>query len=121
MSERVNPAVNALARASAQAKTAADYEALKDIPDQRNAAQIQQDIERVREELTATVDELAGKLAPDQLKADLQAHTQRRIAEVKVKARNLLKDVQKGDKKACGILAGAAGVVALLVIKAVRR
>ena len=119
--ERVNRSVNATARAAAQAKKAVDYEAPRDAEDKRSAAEIERDIERVREELTATVDELAGRLSPDRLKQDLKAGAQEKLGAGKAKAQALVTDAKAGDKKAIGILAGsAAAVLGLVLIKIIK-
>lgn len=114
--ERVNRFVNATARAAAHAKTAADYEAANDAPDTRTASEIERDIARVREELTATVDELAGRLSPDRLKEDVKANAKEKLHAGKEKAQTLVADAKAGDKRALGILAGTAAITAALVI-----
>lgn len=121
MIERINTKVSAVARAAARAKTAADYEAPKDAEDKRSASDIEHDIERVREELTATVDELASRLSPENLKEDIKVQAKEKLNQGKEKAQKLVTEAKAGDKKALGILAGAAGVLALLVVKAVKR
>ena len=121
VNDRVNPAVDATARAAAQAKKAVDYEAPAG-EDKRTAEEIERDILRVREELTATVDELAGRLSPDRLKEDMKAGAQAKVAEGKAKAQALFDDAKAGDKKAIGILAGsAAAVLGLVLIKIIKR
>ena len=121
MSERNNPSVDAAARAAAAVKKAVDYEAPKDGADKRGVSEVERDIQRVREELTATVDELAGRLSPDRLKADLKAGAQDKFKEGKAKAKALVADASAGDKKAIGILAGGAALAALILIKAIKR
>ncbi|AHU90043.1 hypothetical protein CQ11_08840 [Trueperella pyogenes] len=98
-------------------KKAVDYEAPKDMPDNRTAEEVEADLQRVREELTATVNELAGKLHPDNLKAEARSFASAKFAESKEKAMNLVKDAKNGDRKALSILGAVAGVVALIVIR----
>ena len=121
MNDRINPAVNAAARAAAQAKKAVDYEAPADFEDKRSAADIERDIQRVRDELTATVDELAGRLSPDRLKEDFKASAKSKVEAGKTKAQEIVSDAKAGDKKSIGILAGVAAAAVLVVIKAIKR
>ncbi|USR79587.1 DUF3618 domain-containing protein [Arcanobacterium pinnipediorum] len=110
--------INEAARAAANAKRATDYEAPADVEDLRSASEIQKDIERVREELTATVNELAAKLDPEVLKEDLKVAALGKVDEVKAKAQSFAHDAAAGDMKAIGIIAGVAlGVAALIVRK----
>ena len=114
-------AVNPEARASAAGKKAIDYEMPKDAEDTRSASEVQRDIERVREELTATVDELAARFTPEQLKADLKASAKSSVEQGKAKVQALASDAKAGDKKAIGIIAGVVGAVALVAIAAARK
>ncbi|MDD7465659.1 MAG: DUF3618 domain-containing protein [Actinomycetaceae bacterium] len=121
MSERMNPAVNAAARAAAQAKKAIDYESPRDGSDTRSMADIERDIARVREELTATVDELAGRLSPDRLKEDVVASAKAKVESGKEKVQTLVSEAQAGDGKAIGILVGGAVLAAFLLVKIIKR
>lgn len=121
MNDRVNSAVNTAARTAAQAKKAVDYEMPKGTADQRSAADIERDIARVREELTATVDELAGRLSPDRLKEDIVATAKAKVDDGKEKVRTLLAQAQAGDGKAIGILAGGTALAAYALIKMIKR
>ncbi|WP_216380935.1 DUF3618 domain-containing protein [Arcanobacterium phocae] len=109
--------INETARLAAHSKSAADYEAPAGIEDNRSAAEIQRDIERVREEMTATVNELAAKLDPQVLKEDLTSAMKEKVEAVKAKAQALAHDAAAGDKKAIGIIAGVAFSVAALIIR----
>ena len=51
----------------ARQKKAVDYEAPKGVPDNRSAEEIAKDMQRVRDEMSETVNELAAKLHPDTL------------------------------------------------------
>lgn len=121
MSDRINPAVDPAARAAAQAKKAIDYEAPADFEDTRSASDIERDIQRVRDELTATVDELAGRLSPDRLKEDFKACAKSKIEAGKMKAQEIISDAKAGDKKSIGILAGIAATAVLAAVKTFRR
>ncbi|QJC21241.1 DUF3618 domain-containing protein [Arcanobacterium buesumense] len=113
--------INESARVAAQSKTAADYEAPVGIEDTRSAEEIQRDIERVREELTATVNDLAAKLDPEVLKEDLKTAMLAKVDSIKAKAQALAHDAASGDMKAIGIIAGVAlGLGALIVRKAMK-
>lgn len=110
--------VNESARVAANSKMASDYEAPVGVEDNRSAEEVQRDIERVREELTATVNELAAKLDPQVLKEDVKAAAAEKIEAGKAKAQALAHDAAAGDTKAIGIIAGVAlGVAALIVRK----
>ncbi|MDO5025357.1 MAG: DUF3618 domain-containing protein [Trueperella sp.] len=100
--------INIRARMAAQAKTAADYELPADQPDDRSAAQIQQDIERVREEMTATVDELADILAPEALLNNAKATAAEKFDVVKDKLQELWCGARDGDVPSILALAGIA-------------
>ncbi|MCI5825627.1 MAG: DUF3618 domain-containing protein [Arcanobacterium sp.] len=117
MSDRLNPAVNAAARAAAQAKKAVDYESPKGEADSRSAGDIERDIARIREELTATVDELAGRLSPDRLKDDVIASAKAKVASGKEKAQSLVDEAQAGDAKAMGILVGGVALAVFVLYR----
>lgn len=110
--------VNEEARRAAAVKTAADYEAPKDAEDKRSAAEIQKDIERVRDEMTATVNELAARLDPKSLANDAKATAKLKVDESKVRAQALANDAAAGDTKSIAIIGGVAlGVAALIARK----
>ncbi|QOR47996.1 DUF3618 domain-containing protein [Trueperella pecoris] len=98
-------------------KKAIDYEAPKGVPDNRTAEEVEKDLQRVREELTATVNELAGKLHPDNLKEEARAYTQAKFGERKEQAMGLVADAKSGDKRALAILGTAVAVVALFALR----
>lgn len=105
---------------SASAKRASDYEAPKGLEDTRSPEQIQADMDRVRDELTQTVNELAGRLSPDNLKAQAKAQFKSGIKGAKGKALGLLQRAAAGDPKAIGIIAGCAAVTALIIRKIIK-
>ncbi|OCW60625.1 DUF3618 domain-containing protein [Trueperella bernardiae] len=98
-------------------KKAVDYEAPKGIEDTRTADEVDADMQRVREELTATVNELAGKLHPDNLKEEARAYAEERLSQGKEQALGLVDDAKAGDKKALAIIGTTLAVVALFVIR----
>lgn len=109
--------VNESARRAAAAKTAADYSAPKDAEDKRSAEEIQKDIERVREEMTATVNELAARLDPKLLAADAKMAAKEKVDLTKVKAQALASDAAAGDTKSIAIIGGVALAVAGLIVR----
>lgn len=109
------------ARLSAQAKKAADYEMPKDAEDKRSAAEIEKDLQRVREEMTATVNELAARLDPKRLKDDAKISAQQKLNQGKAKAQTLANDAAAGDTKSIAIIGGVAlAVLGLIVRKIVK-
>ncbi|MFP7696367.1 DUF3618 domain-containing protein [Trueperella sp. LYQ143] len=106
---------------SAQYKKAADYEAPKNVPDNRSAEEVSRDLERVRSELTDTVNELAARLDPKNLKEDVKVAAQEKLTQTKNQAQNLVSDAKSGDKKALAILGGIGAGVALLVLRKIMK
>lgn len=102
---------------NASQKKAVDYEAPKGIEDTRTAEQIDADMNRVREELTATVNELAGRLHPDNLKEEARAYAEDKLNQGKEQAMGLVDDAKAGDTKALAIIGSAIAVVAIFVIR----
>ncbi|MDP9800669.1 hypothetical protein J2S49_000745 [Arcanobacterium wilhelmae] len=107
------------AAADAARKSAKDYEVHNDAPDNRTPEQIEKDMQRVREEMTATVNELAAKLDPKRLGEDAKAAAFAKVDEAKAKATGLVDDAKNGDRKAIAILAAAGTVVLGLVARAI--
>ncbi len=105
------------ARLAAQAKKPADYEAPKDAEDNRSAEEIERDLKRVREEMTATVNELAARLDPAYLANEAKANAQVKLEETKVKAKNLANDAAAGDTKSIAIIGGVVLAVGGLILK----
>lgn len=101
----------------ASQKKAIDYEAPTGVPDNRTATEVEKDLQRVREELTATVNELAGKLHPDNLKQEARSFAEAKFAERKEQAMGLVGDAKEGDKRALAILGSVVAVLALCVIR----
>lgn len=79
----------------------------------KSPEQIKRELEKTREEMTRTVDELAARLDP---------RTQAKEAgeAAKAKAKAVADGVKEGDAKSISIVAGIAGVVLLSVIAAIR-
>lgn len=106
------------ARLAAASKKASDYEAPKDAEDKRSADEIQKDIERVRDEMTATVNELAARLDPKTLANDAKQTAKVKLDESKAKAQALANDAAAGDTKSIAIIGGVAlGVAAIIARK----
>lgn len=113
--------VNEEARRAAAAKKAADYEAPKDAEDKRSAEEIQRDIERVRDEMTATVNELAARLDPKSLANDAKQTAKIKVDESKAKAKTLANDAAAGDTKSIAVIGGVAlGIAALIARKIIK-
>lgn len=96
------------ARIAARAKTAADYELPADQEDDRSTEQIQLDIERVRAEMTATVDELAAILDPEVLLDNAKTTATEKFDVVKSKLQELWYGARDGDVPSILALAGIA-------------
>lgn len=104
----------------AASKKAADYEAPKGVEDNRSPEQIEKDLQRVREELTDTVNELTARLDPQHLKEEAAVKARQALDDTKVKARDLASDAQGGDPKAITIIAAVAVSAGLLLRKIFR-
>lgn len=105
------------ARNRAAAKSAADYEAHPDAEDKRTAAEIDADMRRVREEMTATVNQLAARLDPKRLGDDAKKAAQDKAFTAKAKVQETVDDAATGDSHAIAIIAGVAVVVIGLVAR----
>ncbi|MDD7383994.1 MAG: DUF3618 domain-containing protein [Actinomycetaceae bacterium] len=79
---------------------------------ERTPEQIDAELTRTREELTATVNELAERLNPRSLAANAKDTAKESAAKASHAARNtaadVAADVRDGDRRTIGILAGAA-------------
>ncbi|MFC5369628.1 DUF3618 domain-containing protein [Arcanobacterium bovis] len=118
---RINPHVVAEARLAASVKKAVDYDAPEG-EDTRTAEQIESDLQRIRLELTATVDELAARLDPKNLQEEAKAKAQDTFAKASTNARNFMDAVANGDPKALKIFGGiVAAVLGLVITKLIRR
>lgn len=116
MSEAVN---RVQAAADASRKSAKDYEVHDDTPDNRTPEQIEKDMQRVRDEMTATVNELAAKLDPKRLKEDAKTAASAKVNAAKEKAAGFFAAAKNGDRQAIGILAAAGTVILGLVARAI--
>ncbi|MDY5584734.1 MAG: DUF3618 domain-containing protein [Arcanobacterium sp.] len=106
------------ARLAARLKSAADYDAPEG-EDNRTLEQVQADLARVRLELSATVDELTGRLDPKQLSTQAKEKFASSFADTQAKAKSFADGVANGDPKSLKIAGGAVlGFIALLVIRA---
>ncbi|MFT0847289.1 DUF3618 domain-containing protein [Actinomycetaceae bacterium L2_0104] len=88
----------------------------------RSAEQIENDLKRTREDLAATVNELAGRLDPknlakeagDQAKVKINAFTntaKEKATSFSEKAKRTVDDAKNGDARALAILGGGAAAV----------
>jgi membrane protein len=103
------------------------------VSEKRSIEQIEADLRRTREDLSATVGELAGRLAPKALAGDAKnavrataegakEAVKTRIREVKDRATALVADAKNGDTTAIGILACVStAVIGYITLKAARR
>ncbi|MBM7824217.1 tRNA threonylcarbamoyladenosine modification (KEOPS) complex Pcc1 subunit [Arcanobacterium pluranimalium] len=118
---RINPHVVAEARLAASVKKAVDYDAPEG-EDNRSAAQIESDLQRIRLELTATVDELAARLDPKNLQEEAKVKAQNAFANASQNARSFLDAVANGDPKALKIFGGCvAAILGLIIVKIIKR
>lgn len=101
----------------ARHKKAVDYEAPKGVPDNRSAEEIEKDIQRVRDEMTETVNELAAKLHPDTLKEQATSFAKVKMDEGKTKANHLVEDAKAGDTQSIAIIAAAFIAVAAFILR----
>ncbi|VEI13582.1 DUF3618 domain-containing protein [Trueperella bialowiezensis] len=101
----------------ARHKKAVDYEAPKGLPDNRSAAEVAADLERVRDEMTETVNELAARLHPDTLKEEATSFAKDKAAEGKVLFADFVEKVKAGDRQSIAIVAGAALGLAIIVLR----
>ena len=85
-------------------------------PDQANAAELQQEIERTREHLGQTVDELAAK-------ADVKSRARAKTAEVKGKAADVPGQVRRSQvvQRRWPLAVAAVGVILVGSIAVWRR
>ncbi|MEE6281883.1 DUF3618 domain-containing protein [Georgenia sunbinii] len=100
--------------------------------DKRSTQQIETDLERTREELARSVDQLSTMIDPrvqiqgakDNLKAalDRSKDSAQHAAEgAGAKARSLLEEVKQGDPKAIGTVGAGLAIVAAAVTILARR
>lgn len=82
--------------------------------DARTPEQIEADLVRMRRDLTENVNELADRLDP-------RAQVDAAKAAAAEKAKTFSEDLKRRDPKALGIAGGAAAVLLLAVVRAVRR
>ncbi|NLW12912.1 MAG: DUF3618 domain-containing protein [Trueperella sp.] len=101
----------------ARQKKAVDYEAPKGVPDNRSAEEIAKDMQRVRDEMSETVNELAAKLHPDTLKEEAMSFAKIKADEGKTKANHLVEDAKAGEPRAIAIIAAAAITVAAFILR----
>ncbi len=98
----------------------------------RSAEQIENDLQRTREELANTVNELAGRLDPknlakeasDQAKVKINAFTdtaRTKASSFTETAKQTVDDAQNGDSRALAILAGGAAAVLTGITLLLRR
>lgn len=87
----------------------------------RTAAEIEEELAKLRESLTYDVDELTTRLNPKTQLTNATSKVQAFASTTTDKAKVIAEDAKSGDVQAIGILAGAAvaivGFVALLATK----
>ena len=74
----------------------------------------------MREELTKTVNELAGKFTPDNISNEAKKTARKKVDDIKASARNLVSEATSGDTRAIAILGGIA-LGALLIARRIIR
>lgn len=79
----------------------------------RSIDDIEADLQRTREELTSSVNELVERLDPRTKAKEAADGAKERAGEFSAKAKSVAADAQQGDTQAIGILAGAAATAAL--------
>ncbi|WP_054952657.1 DUF3618 domain-containing protein [Flaviflexus massiliensis] len=79
----------------------------------RSAADIEADLQRTREELTKTVNELSDRLNPKTNAKAAADQAKLKANEFVASARGVADDAGRGEPSAIGILAAAAATVAL--------
>lgn len=93
--------------------------------DDRSPAQIEADLARTREDLTATLNELVdqvdprkaaqrGKESAQAAVADLSERAKDTAAELQAKGKQTIEDAKAGDTRARGLIAGAGVGLALV-------
>ena len=109
----------------------------------RSIAQIEADLQRTREEMAVTVNELAGRLDPKTLAKDAAEQAKEKASDLSeaavekarafaftasefastasAKAKETIEDAKSGDSQALAYLAGAAAGVASLIAILARR
>lgn len=88
---------------------------------ERSVKDIEEELERTRLEMTATVNELAGRLDPKKLGKDAAESAKAKAKEAGDKAKEVLDDARHGDVKSIAIVAGAAAAaVGLIWLKFIR-
>lgn len=86
------------------------------------AAEIEEQLERTRAEMTATVDELASRLDPKMHLNNAKEGALNVVSNVGDGAKKIADDAGKGDLQAMGILAGAAiALVGGIALRITRR
>lgn len=101
----------------AHMKKAIDYEAPAGVPDTRTADEVEKDMNRVREELTDTVNELATRLDPHNLKEEAKTTAAQTFETGKAKAYALVDDAKAGNVTALAVIGGAAAVIAIVILR----
>lgn len=87
-------------------------------PKKRTAAEIEADLQRTREELTRTVDELSSRVDPRRQVEEIRNQARAKFADASAQGKSFAEDVKAKDPKALGIL-GAVAAVAVAVAGAV--
>ena len=75
---------------------------------------------QMREELSNTVNELAGRFTPEYLGGEAKKKAQEKVEDAKDSARNLLGEALSGDKRAVAILGGIAAGAVLILARIIR-
>ncbi len=90
----------------------------------RTEEEILAELAETRALMTATVDELFGRVQPEYLVGQAKRTAKEKALECKERAKGLLEDARSGDPQALKTLgiaaAGTAAVVALVLVRIVR-
>ncbi|WP_115728010.1 DUF3618 domain-containing protein [Actinomyces culturomici] len=93
-------------------------------PSDRTEEQILAELAETRARMTATVDELFGRVQPDYLVGQAKESAKTKATEFKALAAQTVQDAKDGDSEALKrvgyVAAGVAAVAALVVLRIVR-
>lgn len=90
-------------------------------PKKRTVAEIEADLQRTREELTRTVDELSGRVDPRRQVEEIRNQARAKFSSASAQGKSFVDDVKAKDPKALGVLGAVAGVVAAITTAAIVR
>ncbi|WP_022917009.1 DUF3618 domain-containing protein [Ruania albidiflava] len=90
-------------------------------PKKRTVAEIEADLQRTREELTRTVDQLSDRVDPRRQVEEIRNQARQKFADVTAQGKSFADDVKAKDPKALGILGAVAAVAAAITTAAIVR